>query len=40
MVVGGIFEVVQHKARAGEIGQLSELVDELRQLWLPALRGI
>lgn len=39
MVVGGIYEVVQHKARAGEIRQLPQLVDELRQLWLPALRG-
>lgn len=39
MVVGGIHEVVQHKVRAGEIRQLPELVDELRQLWLPALRG-
>lgn len=39
MVVGGIHEVVQHKARSGEIQQLPELVDELRQLWLPALRG-
>lgn len=38
MVVGGIYEVVQHKARAGEIKELPELVDELRQLWLPALR--
>jgi hypothetical protein len=40
MVVGGIYEVVQHKARAGEMRQLPELVDELRQLWLPALRGV
>ena len=39
MVVGGIYEVVQHKAQAGGIRELPELVDELRQLWLPALRG-
>jgi AcrR family transcriptional regulator len=40
IVVGGIYEVVQHKARAGEIRQLPEIVDDLRQLWLPALRGV
>jgi hypothetical protein len=39
MVVGGIYEVVQHKVRAGEVQQLPTLVDELRQLWLPALRA-
>ncbi len=39
MVVGGIYEVLQRKARAGEIAELPALASELRQLWLPALRG-
>jgi hypothetical protein len=39
MVVGGVYEVLQRKARAGEISQLPTLAPELRALWLPALRG-
>jgi hypothetical protein len=39
MIVGGIYEVVQRTARAGDIGGLPDLADQLRQLWLPALRG-
>lgn len=39
MVVGGIYEVLQRKVRAGETAELPQLADELRQLWLPALRG-
>jgi AcrR family transcriptional regulator len=39
MVVGGICEVIQHKVREGEAKQLPTLADELRQLWLPALRA-
>ncbi|HYJ00504.1 MAG TPA: hypothetical protein VEX36_12615 [Thermoleophilaceae bacterium] len=38
MVVGGVYEVVQHKVRGGETRQLPGLADELGQLWLPALR--
>lgn len=39
MVVGGIYEVMQRKARAGELAELPGLANELRQLWLPALQG-
>jgi hypothetical protein len=39
MVVGGIYEVLQRKARAGEIARFPALARELRELWLPALRG-
>jgi len=39
MVVGGIYEVLQRKARTGEIAQLPALGPELCGLWLPALRG-
>jgi hypothetical protein len=39
MVVGGIYEVVQRTVRAGDTAALPELADQLRQLWLPALRG-
>jgi AcrR family transcriptional regulator len=39
MVVGGIYEVLQRKVRAGETAELPQLANELRQLWLPALRG-
>lgn len=39
MVVGGIYEVVQRAVRAGDIAGLPELAGQLRQLWLPALRG-
>ena len=39
MIVGGIYEVVQRTARAGDIQDAPELADQLRQLWLPALRG-
>lgn len=38
MVVGGIHEVMQRKARAGELSELPGIAAELRQLWLPALR--
>lgn len=38
MIVGGIYEVVQRAVRAGDISQLPDLADQLRQLWLPALR--
>jgi hypothetical protein len=38
MVVGGIYEVVQRAARAGEVAELPELADQLGALWLPALR--
>jgi hypothetical protein len=39
MIVGGIYEVVQRTTRAGDIAALPELAGQLRQLWLPALRG-
>lgn len=39
MVVGGIYEVVQRTVRAGDIAALPGLAGQLRQLWLPALRG-
>jgi hypothetical protein len=38
MVVGGIYEVLQHKARAGEIERLPRLGVELKELWSPVLR--
>lgn len=40
MVVGGIYEVLQRKVRAGEMTDLPALASELKQLWLPALRGV
>ncbi|HEX2070691.1 MAG TPA: hypothetical protein VHF90_03465 [Thermoleophilaceae bacterium] len=39
MVVGGIYEVVQRAARAGDFAGMPSLAGQLRQLWLPALRG-
>jgi hypothetical protein len=39
MVIGGIYEVMQRTARAGKIAEMPELSDQLRALWLPALRG-
>jgi len=39
MVVGGIYEVVQRTVRLGDTAALPSLADQLRQLWLPALRG-
>jgi hypothetical protein len=39
MVVGGIYEVVQRTARAGDFAQMPALTGELRELWLPALRS-
>jgi hypothetical protein len=39
MVIGGIYEVMQRTARAGRIAEMPELSDQLRALWLPALRG-
>jgi len=39
MIVGGIYEVLQRSVRAGDIASLPELASQLRQLWLPALRG-
>jgi len=39
MVIGGIYEVMQRTARASKIAELPELADQLRALWLPALRG-
>lgn len=39
MVIGGIYEVVQRSVRAGDVRELPDLVGQLRQLWLPALRG-
>lgn len=39
MIVGGIYEVVQRAARAGDVATLPDLATQLRQLWLPALRG-
>lgn len=39
MIVGGIYEVVQRTARAGDIANLPDLAGQLSQLWLPALRG-
>jgi AcrR family transcriptional regulator len=39
MVVGGMYEVVERKARADEIEDLPALADELEQLWLPTLRA-
>lgn len=37
MVIGGIYEVLQRKARAGELAELPAMADDLRQLWLPIL---
>jgi hypothetical protein len=39
MVVGGIYEVMQRAARAGDFARMPALASQLRQLWLPALRG-
>lgn len=39
MVVGGVYEVMQRKVRAGDVAGLPDLVGELGRLWLPALRG-
>lgn len=39
MVVGGVYEVVADRARAGEVERLPALADELTRLWLPALRA-
>lgn len=39
MVVGGIHEVLQRKARADELGDVQELTDDLSRLWLPVLRA-
>ena len=39
MVAGGIYEVLQHKARAGELEAIPALATELRELWLPVLRA-
>lgn len=38
MVVGGVYEVVQRAARAGDVAGLPDLADQLGALWLPALR--
>lgn len=38
MIVGGIYEVVQRVARAGDIATLPDLAGQLCQLWRPALR--
>jgi hypothetical protein len=38
MVVGGIYEVLQRAARAGDYATMPDLAGELRRLWLPALR--
>ncbi len=39
MVVGGIYEVLQRKVRAGGLGDPDVLAAELRQLWLPVARA-
>jgi hypothetical protein len=39
MVAGGIYEVMQRSARADKIAAMPELAAQLRQLWLPTLRG-
>lgn len=39
MVAGGIYEVLQRKARAGELDDLPKLIPELRQLWGPVIRS-
>jgi AcrR family transcriptional regulator len=39
MVVGGIHEVLQRKARADELGDVQELPEELSRLWLPVIRA-
>lgn len=38
MIVGGIYEIVQRRAREAPIERLPELAGELRRLWLPALQ--
>jgi hypothetical protein len=38
MVIGGIYEVLQQRARAGDIDRFPDLAEELCQLWLPVLR--
>jgi hypothetical protein len=40
LVVGGVYEVVQRAARAGDYAAMPELAGQLRQLWVPALRGL
>ncbi len=37
MVVGGIYEVAQRAARAGDFAGMPGLAVQLRELWLPAL---
>jgi AcrR family transcriptional regulator len=39
MVVGGIHEVLQRKARAHELNDVGDLTDELSRLWLPVVRA-
>jgi hypothetical protein len=38
MVVGGVYEVLQRAARAGDYASMPGLAGQLRDLWLPALR--
>lgn len=40
LVVGGVYEVVQRAARAGDYAGMPDLAGQLRQLWEPALRGL
>lgn len=37
MIVGGMYEIVQRRARELPIARLPEIADDLRRLWLPAL---
>lgn len=39
MVVGGIYEVLQRAARAGDVASMPDLAGQLSRLWLPALRA-
>lgn len=40
MVAGGIYEVLQRKAHAHELAEVPAIGAELRELWLPVLRGV
>ncbi len=39
MVVGGIHELVQRRARIGDLAELPQLSPALAAIWLPVLRG-
>ena len=39
MVVGGVFELLQRRARIGDTAELPQLAHALAAIWLPVLRG-